>query len=210
MIKNVFTLFCKAFNYIEIRGELMQRKRKRETNDEPYEFKPVTNKPRIEVPEEKKKPLIQSTEIKSNTNNTSIEIPEEKKKALIPSIKIKSNTKVSSMLIVVSGGRNWNKPDVVLQAFDKIQADHVTLVHGDCRGLDRLAGSLAKKRGWTVIPKPANWSLGKKAGPIRNRQMLNMKPNLVILFHDDLKHSKGTKDVYDECRRKNIPYVLYS
>lgn len=47
------------------------------------------------------------------------------------------------------------------------------------------------------LPFPANWDkYGKKAGPIRNAQMLEEgRPNLVLAFHDNLQFSHGTKDM---------------
>jgi hypothetical protein len=52
-----------------------------------------------------------------------------------------------------------------------------------------------------VIAMPADWANhGKAAGPIRNRKMLDLKPDLVLAFHADLTNSKGTKDCSNPCR----------
>lgn len=53
---------------------------------------------------------------------------------------------------------------------------------------------------------PANWSqYGHAAGPIRNQKMLDQNPDLVIAFHFDLEHSKGTKDMINRAKKACIP-----
>jgi hypothetical protein len=72
----------------------------------------------------------------------------------------------------------------------------VCIVHGAAKGLDTIAGQVARELGYDVVPHEAEWSTyGRAAGPIRNQQMLEERPNLVLAFHDDLLSSKGTKDM---------------
>ena len=98
----------------------------------------------------------------------------------------------------------------IIYAFDDINSDDVTLIHGGCRGLDELAAKCAKQRSWQVLTIPADWNLyGKAAGPIRNGQILDMSPRLVLLFHNDIEKSKGTKNMMSQCMARNIPYLLY-
>ncbi len=83
------------------------------------------------------------------------------------------------------------------------------LIHGDCRGADKLAASVALEFGFDVHPYPADWDKhGDAAGPIRNRQMLDLKPDLVIAFHANYSKSKGTKDCVTEARKRKIPVQL--
>jgi len=52
----------------------------------------------------------------------------------------------------------------------------------------------------------ADWErYGRAAGPIRNRQMIETKPNLVLAFHNNLALSKGTKNTVDQARKAKIP-----
>lgn len=115
------------------------------------------------------------------------------------------------MLVVVSGSREWEDKGRIEVAFSKYiteNSDNVTIIHGGCRGLDILAKIVAKERGYKVIEVPADWKkYGPSAGPIRNRVMLDMKPDLVLFFHDDLKNSKGTKDLVNEGRRRKLNVV---
>jgi hypothetical protein len=48
------------------------------------------------------------------------------------------------------------------------------------------------------------------AGPYRNEIMSEEKPDLCIAFHNDINHSKGTKNMIDICVRKHIPYLIFS
>lgn len=49
---------------------------------------------------------------------------------------------------------------------------------------------------------PANWKLGRRAGPIRNQLMLDQNPDKVIAFHDG--RSRGTLHTITEARRRGI------
>jgi hypothetical protein len=73
----------------------------------------------------------------------------------------------------------------------------LTIIEGGCRGADKIGGWLAKELGMNVIEEKADWfKYGKAAGPIRNQLMLDKyRPELVVAFHNDLEHSKGTKDM---------------
>ena len=63
--------------------------------------------------------------------------------------------------------------------------------------------------------EPADWKkYGKSAGPIRNREMLKMDPDIVLIFHDDPKNSKGTKDcvkaLLKKIKDKYNPIILFN
>jgi hypothetical protein len=108
------------------------------------------------------------------------------------------------MKVLVCGSREWEDGRLVLQRLSGLHPG-TTVIHGDCRGADRIAARAAKMLNFEVIAVPADWSIGKSAGPIRNRKMLDMKPELVIAFHDDIENSKGTRDCVGEARRRGIP-----
>lgn len=111
-------------------------------------------------------------------------------------------------VVVVTGSRTWSNRESVAKRLKNLPPNTV-LIHGDCRGLDTLAKEEAIKLGFEVRAYPANWDLyGKAAGPIRNQEMLNLKPALVIAFHQDLKTSKGTKDCVGEAMRRGITVEL--
>ena len=109
--------------------------------------------------------------------------------------------------IVVSGDRNWSDIQRVRQCFSRFDnhQGQVELIHGDCKGLDKMAGYVGNEKGWTVIPVPAEWNkFGPSAGPIRNSQMLDMNPSGLIWFHDDIQNSRGTKDMIKQAESRGI------
>lgn len=136
-----------------------------------------------------------------------------------------------SKIIVVTGGREWDNAQVVYESLT-VHGDHdTTLIHGDCRGLDKQAGKIAALLGMTVDPMPAEWrkhigypdlttecrcnawrkahSYCSFAGPRRNRQMLDKGPDVVLAYHPNLAESRGTKDCVDEALRRGIPVFMH-
>jgi hypothetical protein len=107
---------------------------------------------------------------------------------------------MKNLKILVCGDREWKDEDIIyewLESFNEsIDWLEITLIHGAARGADSIADKIARSFAWHVKPYPADWeTLGKKAGPMRNREMLKEKPDIVLAFHTDLKNSKGTKDM---------------
>lgn len=80
-------------------------------------------------------------------------------------------------------------------------------------GADALANRWCEKRWWTKHIHHADWSLGKKAGPIRNTEMARaVAPNgLCCAFWDG--RSRGTEDMINKFltynREKNLRVVRY-
>ena len=106
------------------------------------------------------------------------------------------------MKVIVTGDRNWNDLDTLMQVLS-IFPKNTILVHGNCRGADKMAGKIGVDLGFDVVPYPADWyKYGFKAGPIRNKQMLfeNMDADVVLAFHNDLVNSKGTRHMVDISR----------
>jgi len=97
-------------------------------------------------------------------------------------------------IIVVSGARDWTDRKIVESVLNRFDAKTSVLIHGDCRGLDKMAGDIAEKLGFEVRKFPAQWDIyGKAAGPIRNIEMLKQNPDIIIVFHENLDKSRGTK-----------------
>lgn len=86
------------------------------------------------------------------------------------------------MKALVYGGRDFRNQRFLEQELDKL--DITTIVHGDARGADRMAGNWAKQRGIPCEVYPADWNRdGKQAGFIRNARMLEQsKPDILVGF----------------------------
>ena len=102
------------------------------------------------------------------------------------------------MRILVCGGRDYTNKEAVFCALDAVHAKRgvTCIIHGDARGADSLGKEWAISVGVEHIPFPADWNKhGKRAGPIRNQQMLDEgKPDGVVAFPGGV----GTADM---CRR---------
>lgn len=117
--------------------------------------------------------------------------------------------------IVFSGDRNamYSKYQKSIEhIFDQfsITAQDM-IIHGGCKGIDSIVNIIAQRRGCQIQMLKAEWDKhGHAAGPIRNIDMLNLKPDIVICIHPDLTQSKGTAHMYREAKKRNIQTYLYS
>jgi len=85
------------------------------------------------------------------------------------------------MKALVCGGRNYRNKNKLFDELDKLDPDIV--IHGDARGADRLAGKWARAKGKMELKFPAEWQKYRRsAGMIRNRRMLEEKPDIVVAF----------------------------
>ena len=106
--------------------------------------------------------------------------------------------------VIVCGSREWSDYGLIRKRLKQLPKT-MLVIEGDCRGADRIAGEVAASLGLQVTKIPAQWArYGKAAGPKRNQEMLDLKPVLVIAFHDDFDSSKGTKDMVTRARRAKI------
>lgn len=108
------------------------------------------------------------------------------------------------MRVLVCGGRDYadaNTMKRVLGTFHTLNPIAV-LIHGGAPGADTMAGIWALYNGITERVFLANWKdLGKKAGPIRNQQMLDEgKPDLVIAFPG----GSGTSDMIRRAEKAGV------
>ncbi len=107
------------------------------------------------------------------------------------------------MKVLVCGGRNYDNWFKVKETLDKIRGDFKTLfiIHGDAAGADSLAGRWATEKGVQEVKCPANWRYHfKSAGPIRNRAMLDLNPDLVISFPG----GAGTAHMVDISKKRGV------
>jgi len=90
------------------------------------------------------------------------------------------------MRVLVCGGRDFDDRALLEATLDRLHHAHVftVLIEGDARGADRMAGEWAESQGIAHEIFTADWeTLGPKAGPIRNQQMLDEgRPDLVVAF----------------------------
>jgi hypothetical protein len=115
------------------------------------------------------------------------------------------------MKVLVCGDRNWRDEDTIALRLARLPGGTL-IIHGDqgnkerTVGADRVADRIAEDMGLPREPHPALWDAhGLAAGPIRNSQMLERGPELVLAFHGFLERSRGTKDTVEKARALRIP-----
>jgi hypothetical protein len=107
-------------------------------------------------------------------------------------------------VLIVCGGRDY-EPTAgdVWWLRGIVQTLGITTIrHGDARGVDRWAGDIAVRWGLQVQPVPADWTMGRSAGPKRNRAMLAMFPAPVAVAA--LPGGRGTADMLAATRAAGV------
>ncbi|MGW2169169.1 SLOG family protein [Streptomyces sp. NPDC001705] len=107
------------------------------------------------------------------------------------------------MRVIVTGSRAWPDPVRVSHELTTLYLQHgpFVLVHGACStGADAAARHwyeiAGADLGCTEVRYPADWEqFGKRAGPIRNKQMVEAGADLVLAF--PLPGGRGTQNTID-------------
>lgn len=115
------------------------------------------------------------------------------------------------MRLLVCGGRsygykeNGNKDmDVFREGAKLIQSYCPTvIIHGGARGADEIAAFAADKYSIPVMRFKADWKRwGRRAGPIRNHDMLETgEPDRVLFFPG----GRGTEDMVNRAKLAFVP-----
>jgi hypothetical protein len=106
------------------------------------------------------------------------------------------------MRVLVCGSRKWTDRKKVWDELNFLHHPRF-IIHGGARGADSLASEWAA---YYDVPQRIflpDWELyGKRAGILRNNQMLDTNPDLVLAFWDG--ESKGTAHTIKEARKRGI------
>lgn len=106
------------------------------------------------------------------------------------------------MKILVCGGREFSDQEVINYVLG--QYDISLIIQGGSTGADFLAKKYATENQIQYEEYPADWDHhGHMAGPIRNQQMIERRPDLVIAFPG----GKGTKDMIKRSLKYNIDVI---
>ena len=86
------------------------------------------------------------------------------------------------------------------------------MIHGAAPGADSRASAATRHLGLKERPFPAQWRkdgvYNPKAGLIRNVEMLDEKPDMVIAFWDG--QSRGTMHTIEQANKRRIPVEIVS
>ena len=107
--------------------------------------------------------------------------------------------------VLVCGGRDYADRRRLYAELDALRetVEITQIIEGEASGADSLARQWGESRGIPVRKFPANWRrYGKRAGYLRNKQMLNEgKPHLVVAFPG----GKGTDGMVMISRQAGVP-----
>lgn len=117
---------------------------------------------------------------------------------------------VSEKRILICGDRNWTDERIIRRLLEH-QPSGTVVIEGEGRGADRIAAKAATDLGLAVERYPAQWDQhGRRAGPIRNQQMLDEgRPTVVVGFHEDIATSKGTTHMLRIALGAGVPTYLF-
>lgn len=114
------------------------------------------------------------------------------------------------MRLIVAGSRNIRDKGVVRMAIedaDLLFGPVDEIVHGGARGVDSLADSIARAKGFPKVTEiPAKWDeYGKAAGPKRNAEMADYGDALVAVWDGK---SAGTHDMIERALARGLDVLV--
>ncbi|GAA2294255.1 hypothetical protein GCM10010149_47790 [Nonomuraea roseoviolacea subsp. roseoviolacea] len=125
------------------------------------------------------------------------------------------------MKVIVTGSRDWPDIDAVCLALWRayLVAERggysLTVVHGGCAtGADAMTSAwcrIAVDLGLNVVEQVfyADWRRGRRAGPERNRRMIECGADKVIAFNrNDSRGTTGTVRMAEEAGIPVEPYTI--
>lgn len=115
------------------------------------------------------------------------------------------------MKVLVCGSRDipFSLLELVKKTLEELSPQPTDLIEGEARGADTLAKIAAIELGYRLHKFPADWATyGKRAGHIRNQQMLDQNPDLVIAFHPETGITPGTRDMVTKAQAKGTPVKI--
>jgi|SRR6478609_3185529 len=113
--------------------------------------------------------------------------------------------------ILITGSRNWLDPTKIQAELEAVMVKYgplpYTVVHGGAVGADLMAAHaaevLGEKYDIEIEEHPADWSLGRAAGPIRNQYMVDLGAHVCLAFIRN--NSAGASHCRDACYEAGIP-----
>lgn len=113
------------------------------------------------------------------------------------------------MKVLCCGSRRFADPFRANLAIDARIAELplCEIIHGGAQGADTMAAAAATRHGHPVTMFAADWEThGKRAGVIRNLEMLAQRPDLVLAFWNE--ESVGTMHTLTEAYKRKIPVEI--
>ena len=105
------------------------------------------------------------------------------------------------MILLVCGGRDYSDKDFVYKCLDNVKGKIDLIIEGGASGADRIARDWALSKGIHFATVEALWgSYSRRAGPLRNKAMLMLKPDACVAFEGGY----GTRSMVNLCHASGI------
>jgi hypothetical protein len=112
---------------------------------------------------------------------------------------------MQKLKVIVAGSRNFNDYGLLKSKLDfyfqRYSPNQITIISGTAKGADQLGERYAREKGITVKKYPANWSLGKIAGYLRNVEMAKNATHCVCFWDGE---SRGTKMMIEIAKERKL------
>jgi hypothetical protein len=106
------------------------------------------------------------------------------------------------MKVIIAGSRTIVDYDLVVIAVTNSGFEITELVCGEARGVDTCGRQWAEKRQIPIKSFPANWDAnGRRAGPMRNRQMAEYAEALILIWDGK---SFGSANMLKEAKYRSL------
>jgi hypothetical protein len=116
---------------------------------------------------------------------------------------------MENIFLCISGYRNFNDYKVFKDALDKFIIEigmPEVMYFGECAGVDKMALKYAKENELPYRIYYADWKThGLKAGPLRNKDMIDISTHLLAFLSKD---SKGTKNAISLAKKQNLHITI--
>lgn len=107
-----------------------------------------------------------------------------------------------TMKVIIAGSRNISDMNLVRDIIRESEFDITEVVCGGCVGVDKCGEQYAKENGIPIIYFYPDWkTLGRAAGPIRNKEMANYAEALIAIWDGS---SRGTLNMISEAKLRNL------
>lgn len=124
------------------------------------------------------------------------------------------------MKILITGSRDWQDYATIHLALSRVikeyfapnkpKREDVLIIHGGAMGADSLAGEWATAYKAPQKVYTPDWKgQGKKAGILRNQQMLDENPDIALVIAFWKNKSKGTAHMINYAKKAGKKVIIY-
>jgi len=111
------------------------------------------------------------------------------------------------MKVVIAGGRDLHPSYRELRNIIKLSGFSISyIISGMASGVDTVGWNYAGEYWIPRLPFPADWSLGRKAGHLRNKEMAEAGDALIAIWDGK---SPGTRNMINQMKKLGKPVYIY-